>query len=239
MKKTLLFAIVAVAMLVSCDASESKKSDAEQAEVTAEEVASVDADVADLEEPTNAPVVSGDVVYIDLAYLSMTSKMSQIEGAAFEKKFTDFSNKVKKYQDKAGKTQQSWQNKETAFANEAQKIQDDYNKSMITGITAQQKSEDLQRRAGEYQKTMQREAESLAKDERKIAEEEAQLAEEQQVLDTRFARLVKLAVDNVNADGRYKMVISNVDIINAHESLNISSLVLAEMDKLYEEGALD
>lgn len=226
MKKTFLFAIIATAMLVSCGGAEKKekKADAAQTEQNADKAA-VDPEALGYETPTDAPVASGDIVYLDVAYLSVSSKIYQSEGTAFEKKLADF-------QSKAQKTQTTWQNKEQAFANEAQKVQDDYNKSMITSITAQQKMEDIERRVAEYQQKMQREGEALAK-------EEKQLAEEQMVLDTRFAKLVQLAVENVNADGRYKMIVRKDVVVDANEQLNITNLVLAEMDKLYDEGALN
>ncbi len=227
MKKTIFFAIMATAMLVSCGGAEKKekKADAAQSEQSAEKSASADNEEPTLETPTNAPVASGDIVYLDFAYLSVNSKFYKNEGVAFETKLADF-------QSKAQKTQQSWQNKEQALATEAQKVQDDYNKSMITSITAQQKMEDIERRAAEYQQKMQREGENLAK-------EEGNIYEEQRVLDTRFMKLVELAVDNINVDGRYKMIVRKDVVVDANEQLNITALVLAEMDKLYEEGALD
>ena len=102
---------------------------------------------------------------------------------------------------------------------------------MITSITYQQKGEDLQRRYAEFQTTVQNEADKLMKKEQTILEE-------QQVLSTRFTTLLKMAVDNINSDKKYKMVVTNDVIISADESLNISALVLAEMDRLYDEGAL-
>jgi Skp family chaperone for outer membrane proteins len=52
-------------------------------------------------------------------------------------------------------------------------------------------------------------------------------------------KLVELAVDNINVDGRYKMIVRKDVVVDANEQLNITALVLAEMDKLYEEGALE
>ena len=65
------------------------------------------------------------------------------------------------------------------------------------------------------------------------------MLEEQQVITNRFTLLVELAVKNINADGRYKMILNKGIIVDADASLDISNLVLAEMDRLYDEGALN
>lgn len=224
MKKTFLFAVVAAAMMVSCGAN--NKSDNKPTESDNATTETVDDSAPmSVETPTDAPVVASDIVYLDLAYLSISSKIYLTEGVAFEKKFTDFQKRVQT-------AQSTWQNKEQSIAAEMQKIQSDYENGMITSITAQQKSDDLQKRYVEYQQGVEKEA-------KKLADEEAKVAEQQQVLDNRFAKLVELAVKSVNADGRYKMIISKDVVVDANEQLNISALVLAEMDRLYDEGALN
>ena len=140
--------------------------------------------------------------------------------------------KLEEYQAEFKRANDAWMAKEQALQAEAAKIQDDYQKTLITSITFQQKGEDLQRRYAEFQNSVQNEA-------NKLAQQEQALAEEQMVLGTRFTTLLKKAVENVNSQGQYKMVVTNDVVINAHESLNISALVLAEMDKLYDEGALN
>jgi outer membrane protein len=64
------------------------------------------------------------------------------------------------------------------------------------------------------------------------------LAEEHAVLENRFAELLKLAIEDINADGRYKMIVNSMVVVDAADGLNISSLVLAKIDELYEAGAV-
>lgn len=228
MKKRSLFAMMAVALMVSCGGADKKSNDTAQGDAAAQGVEQqTTTSVADdtLQTPTNSPVVEGDVVYLDVVYLFANSKLYLSEGVALETKLADF-------QKRGQSAQVSWQKQEQNFVDQMQKVQEDYNKSMITGITAQQRQEEIERRVADYQASAKLEAEKLAK-------EELQLMEEQQVLDARFAKLVELAVKNINADGRYKMIIRQEMVVDASEQLNITSIVLAEVDKLYEEGVLD
>jgi outer membrane protein len=82
------------------------------------------------------------------------------------------------------------------------------------------------------QSSAQSESEQLAK-------EEQALAEEQAVIMNRFNTLVRKALDEINADKRYKMIVDGMTVIDADPSLNISDLVLAKVDELYEAGALE
>lgn len=226
MIKKVLFVAMAAALVVSCGSdkkSENKRSDDKGVVETSMEKKDVEQNV--VSEPTSTPDASGDIVYVDMAYLSAQCKLSLTEGKALEAKLEEYQAEFKRAND-------SWMAKEQALQAEAAKIQDDYQKTLITSITFQQKGEDLQRRYAEFQNSVQNEA-------NKLAQQEQALAEEQMVLGTRFTTLLKTAVDNVNSQGQYKMVVTNDMIIDADESLNISALVLAEMDKLYDEGALN
>lgn len=214
---------MAAALVVSC-VSEQKGEAAK--DNGAAERATVDAKLEEMgvTKPTDEPATSGDIVYVDMAYLTISSKLTLVEGAVLEDKY-------KAYEQERTNVETSLYTKEQAFAAEAAKIQEDYERTLITSITYQQKGEDLQRRYAEFQTTVQNEADKLMKKEQAILEE-------QQVLSTRFTTLLKMAVDNINSDKKYKMVVTNDVVISADESLNISALVLAEMDRLYDEGAL-
>ena len=50
----------------------------------------------------------------------------------------------------------------------------------------------------------------------------------------RFKDLVNKAIEEVNADRRYKMIINAVSVVDANPELNISDLVLERVDALYE-----
>jgi outer membrane protein len=226
MKKSLLFALAAVAMLGACN--EAKKADKSD-EATASDTTEV---------RTVECVASGDVVYMDLDFMLASSKLYAAEGKALEAKVNEF-------QKRAAATQEGWLKKEQSLANEynklqndAVKLQQDYEKGLITTLNAQQKGQELaekeqniQSRMSSYQTSAQKEGEELAK-------EEQTLAEEQLVIMNRFQELTRMALEEINADKRYKMILNATSVIDADETLNISSLVLQKVDELYEAGAL-
>lgn len=224
MIKKVLFTAMAAALVVSCGSEQ--KGEAAQTN-GAEQAATVDEKLEEMgvAKPTEEPAASGDIVYVDMAYLSISAKLTLVEGVVLEEK-------LKAYEQERVNVETSLYTKEQAFAAEAAKIQEDYERTLITSITAQQKSEDLERRYAEFQATVQNEA-------NKLMEKEQAILEEQQVLSTRFTTLLKQAVENINSDKKYKMVVTNDVVISADESLNISAIVLAEMDRLYDEGALN
>lgn len=226
MKKSLLFALAAVAMLGACN-------NAEKAEKSSE------ATNSNTEVLTVECVASGDVVYMDLDFMLASSKLYAAEGKALEAKMQEF-------QTRAVATQEGWAQKEQSLAseynklqNDAVKLQDDYQKGLITTLNAQQKGEELakkeqsiQSRMSTYQSTVQKESEQLAK-------EEQELAEEQMVLMNRFQELTRKALEEINADKRYKMILNAASVIDADPTLNISSLVLEKIDELYAAGTLE
>ena len=79
---------------------------------------------------------------------------------------------------------------------------------------------------------------SIQQEGEKLQQEEQQLAEESAVLQNRFTDLLQKAIGEINADGRYKMIVNSMMVIDAADGLNISSLVLSKIDELYEAGAL-
>lgn len=227
MKKSLLFALAAVAMLSACNNTEKADKSVEATTTESTEVKTVEC------------VASGDVVYIDVDFMLASSKLYAAEGKALEAKMQEF-------QTRAVATQEGWAQKEQSIAaeynklqNDAVKLQQDYEKGLITTLSAQQKGEELakkeqsiQTRMSSLQTTAQKEGEQLAKDEQA-------LAEEQIVLMNRFQELTRKALEEINADKRYKMILNAASVIDADPSLNISSLVLQKVDELYEAGALD
>ena len=227
MKKSLLFALAAVAMLGACNT-------AEKADKSSEATASDNTEVRTVE-----CVASGDVVYIDLDYMLASSKLYAAEGKVLETKMQEFQTRLQATQESWAKSEQSLANEYTKLQNDAVKLQQDYEKGLITTLNAQQKGEELakkeqsiQSRMNSLQTTAQKESEQLAKDEQA-------LAEEQLVVMNRFQELTRKALAEINADGRYKMILNAASVIDADPSLNISSLVLKKVDELYEGGALD
>ena len=70
-----------------------------------------------------------------------------------------------------------------------------------------------------------------------LQQEEQALNEEQLVLMNRFKDITSKAIDELNADRRYKMIINAVSVVDADPALNISDLVLARVDAIYVDSA--
>ena len=224
MKKSLLFALSLSAMLVACGGNE-KQEPAVEAEV--QEAGSVEC------------VASGDVVFIDLDYMMATSALYAKEGKSLEDKMAAFQTKMTTSQESWAKKEQGLAAEYSKLEKDAAKLQEDYQKGLITTLNAQQKQQELQdkgakiqSRVNNLQATMQSEAQTLQT-------EEQALAEEQMVIMNRFKEIANKAIEELNADGRYKMIINAVSVVDADPTLNISDLVLERVNKLYEEGALE
>ena len=228
MKKSLLFALAAVAMLGACNNAE--KAQEKNGEATVSDTTEV---------RTVECVASGDVVYIDLDYMLASSKLYAAEGKALETKMQEF-------QQKAVSTQESWSKKEQNLAAEynklqqdAMKLQQDYEKGLITTLNAQQKGEELAQKEQSIQTRMNNLQNSVQKESEELAKQEQELAEEQMVIMNRFQEFIRMALEEINADKRYKMIINAASVIDADPTLNISSLVLKKVDELYEAGSLE
>ncbi|MBO5882714.1 MAG: OmpH family outer membrane protein [Alistipes sp.] len=227
MKKSLLFALAAVAMLGACNTADKTNKPGEATASDATEVRTVEC------------VASGDVVYVHLDSVLNMSKLYVTEGTALQ-------NKVKIFQEKAATTQQSWAKKEQDLANEynklqneAVKLQQDYEKGLITTLNAQKKGEELAQKEQSIQSRLNTLQTAAQKESEELAKEEQTLAEEQMVVMNRFNVLVEKAIKEINADKRYKMIIDGMTVIDADPALNISSLLLKKVDELYEAGTLE
>ncbi len=226
MKKSFLSILAISALMVSCGGNNTEnKSEAQPAEAT--NVESVEC------------VASGDVVFVDLDYVMATSAFYAKEGVAFETKMQNF-------QQKSVTTQENWAKKEQNLANEynklqaeAAKLEQDYAKGLITTLNAQQKQEEIQKKGASIQTKMNNFQTTVQTEGQELQAEEQALAEEQVVIMNRFKELANKAIEELNADGRYKMIINAVSVVDADPTLNISDLVLERVNKLYEEGALE
>lgn len=226
MKKSILFIVALSSLLVSCAGTSTNKEEATATSSDTTEVRTVEC------------VASGDVVFVDLDYIMASSKLFASEGSALE-------TKVKEFQQRAATAQEGWAKKEQNLANEynklqadAIKLQQDYEKGLITTLNAQQKQEDLQKKGESIQTRMNSLQSTVQTEGQKLQEEELALAEEQSVLMNRFQKLTRLALDEINADKRYKMIVNAVSVVDADPTLNISDVVLKKVDELYEANAL-
>ena len=210
-------------MMVSCGGAKSENK--------------VEADVTDATEVKGVEcVASGDVVFVDLDYIMASSKFYATEGVALE-------TKVKNFQQKSLTIQEGWAKKEQSLAAEynklqaeAAKLEEEYAKGLITTLNAQKKQEEIQAKANTIQTKMNNFQTSVQTEGQQLSEEEQALNEEQLVLMNRFKDITSKAIDELNADRRYKMIINAVSVVDADPALNISDLVLARVDAIYEDS---
>lgn len=228
MKKSLLSILAMSLMMVSCGGtkSESKVENNVAADAETTEVESVEC------------VASGDVVFIDLDYIMASSKFFANEGVALETKVKDFQQKSLTIQEGWAKKEQNLANEYNKLQAEAAKLEEDYAKGLITTLNAQKKQEEIQTKANNIQTKMNNYQTTVQNEGAELQNEEQALNEEQMVVMNRFKELATKAIDEINADRRYKMIINAVSVVDADPALNISDLVLERVDALYEAGAL-
>ena len=100
-----------------------------------------------------------------------------------------------------------------------QQLAEKYQKGLITTRDAQAKEQELQKRAAALQEQAQKEVPALQ--------------EEEMVLNNRVNDLIKRAIQTINADKKYKLVVNSTALLDADESLNITKEVLAKVNELY------
>ena len=98
-------------------------------------------------------------------------------------------------------------------------IRDRYQKGLITTNDAQSTQENIERRIASYQAAAQKEAKALD--------------EENFVFSNRAQDLLHRAIENLNADGRYKLIVNANALLDADSTLDITPAVLQEVNRLY------
>ncbi len=146
-----------------------------------------------------------DIAYIDVDFALSQSEIFKAEGLTLQKK--------------TERTQNTWSQKEQALQADATKLQEKYQRGLITSANAQAEQEKIQQRAQEFQNLAQTELRALE--------------EENVVFTNRTRDLLKRAVSEINSDGRYKMIVNAVSLVDADTTLNISNQVIEVLDKLY------
>ncbi len=154
---------------------------------------------------TAAEVLVSDIAYVQVEAVLAESDLYKNEGAAL--------------QEKTQKAQNSWAQRERNLQAEAAKLQEKYQKGLITTNDAQAQQESIQRRAASYQSSAQKEAQTLE--------------EENFVFTNKAQDLLQRAVDEINADHKYKLIINASALIDADTTLNITPAVLAKVNELY------
>lgn len=162
-------------------------------------------------ETTSAPAETArEVGSSDVAYVQVEAVLAQCDL---------FLNEGAALQEKTQKAQKSWAQKEQSLQAEAAQLQEKYEKGLITSRDAQAQQEKIQRRVVAYQTSAQKEAQSLD--------------EENFVFTNRAQDLLQRAVQDINADKRYKLIINATALIDADTTLNITPAVLAKVNELY------
>lgn len=163
------------------------------------------ADVAT--EPAATEVAAeGDLAFVNVDYVLAESDIFKTEGIALR--------------DKTEKTQQKWAKKEQNLQNEINQLAEKYQKGLITTRNAQEKEQELQKRAASMQTAAQKEGKELE--------------EESIVFQNRMNDLLMRAIQDINADKKYKMIVQASALLDADESLNITEKILAKVNELYK-----
>ncbi|MBO5983403.1 MAG: OmpH family outer membrane protein [Rikenellaceae bacterium] len=150
-------------------------------------------------------VTGGDIAYVRVEYVLAESEIYKTEGVAL--------------QEKTQKAQNSWAQKEQNLQYEATQLQEKYQKGLITTADAQKQQESIERKITNYQTSAQKEAESLD--------------EENFVFSNRTQDLILRAIQSINADKKYKMIVNSTALLDADPSLDISDAVLAKVNEFY------
>ena len=160
---------------------------------------------AEVEQTATEVVAQGDLAFVNVDYVLAESNIFKTEGVALR--------------DKTEKAQQKWMKKEQNLQNEMQQLAEKYQKGLITTRSAQEKEQELQKRAVSLQSAAQKEGKELE--------------EENIVFQNRLNYLIMRAIQDINADKKYKMIMQATSLLDADESLNISEAVLAKVNELY------
>lgn len=124
-------------------------------------------------------------------------------------------------QEKTEKAQKSWLQKRQSLESEAAQLNEKYQKGLITTNNMQIEAKKLEDRMAALQATVQKEGQALD--------------EENFVFTNRTQDLMRRAIQNVNADRRYKIIFDGNALLDADSTLNISPAVLQEVNRLYAE----
>lgn len=151
-----------------------------------------------------------EVITNDLAYVQVEAVLAQCdlylnEGAAL--------------QEKTQKAQKSWAQKEKNLQAEAAALQEKYQKGLITTIDAQNQQQSIEKRVAAYQSSAQKEAQALD--------------EENYVFSNRAQDLLHRAVQAINGEKKYKLIVNATALIDADSTLDITPAVLAKVNELY------
>ena len=139
------------------------------------------------EEEVAREVGSSDIAYVQVEAVLAQCDLFLNEGAAL--------------QEKTQKAQKSWAQKEQNLQAEAAQLQEKYQKGLITTNDAQAQQQSIEKRVASYQSSAQKEAQALD--------------EENYVFTNRAQDLLHRAVQEINGDKKYKLIINATALIDA------------------------
>lgn len=157
-----------------------------------------------------AEAAAQEVITADIAYVQVDAVLAQCDL---------YKNEGVALQAKTEKAQKGWAQREQSLQAEAAQLQEKYEKGLITTRDAQAQQESIQKRIASYQSNAQKEAQALD--------------EENFVFTNRAQDLLQRAVQQINADKKYRMIVNASALIDADTTLNITPLVLAKVNELY------
>lgn len=146
----------------------------------------------------------------DLAYVQVEAVMAQCDL---------YLKEGKALQEKTQKTQSSWAQKEQSLQSEMARLQEKYQKGLITTYDAQNEQRKIEQKIQNYQTAAQKEAQTLD--------------EENFVFTNRAQDLLRRAVQAVNADRKYRMIVDAKALLDADTTLDITASILAKVNELY------
>ena len=156
-------------------------------------------------QPEAAAPAAGDLAYVQVEAVLAQCDLYKNEGVAL--------------QEKTQKAQNSWAQRERNLQAEAAQLQEKYQKGLITTNDAQAQQQSIEQRAAAYQNSVQKEAQALD--------------EENFVFNNRAQDLIMRAVQAINAEKKYKMIVNASALIDADTTLNITPIVLEKVNELY------
>ena len=122
-------------------------------------------------------------------------------------------------QEKTEKTQKKWLQRRQNLEAEAAQLNEKYQKGLITTNNMQIEAKKLEDRMASLQATIQKEGQTLD--------------EENFVFTNRAQDLIHRAVQEINADKKYKFILNATALVDADTLLDITPAVLAKVNELY------
>ncbi len=161
---------------------------------------------------TQVPEVTTQVGTSDIAFVTMEMVLSEsdifkTEGMALQKRTET--------------AQRDWSQQEQKLQSDASQLQQKYQNGLVTTANAQIEQQKIEERVMAFRTKTEREMQELD--------------EENTVFANRAQKMIREAVENINADKRYKMIINASALIDADSTLDISTIVLEELNKIYKE----